>query len=198
MQCPSKRKRAERPTVPSSKGNRGAIDRNRHRVVLAAVEMVFVLRVRSRRGRRGGGGGYEHMEGVGREKRVREQERALADEWFLKMSQFVTEYSWTLGLYQLFEPRVSSPFDGCLLNLDSRSPRSFCFMALRHLQGDALRGCCSSRHQSLITFRSVHHMPSPMPCSPYTTHPLWIPTSSIRNTCGLFLVFPVSLNFHCG
>lgn len=44
--------------MPSSKGNRGAIDRNRHRVVLAAVEMVFVLRVRSRRGRRGGGGGY--------------------------------------------------------------------------------------------------------------------------------------------
>lgn len=132
--------------------------------------------------------------------RVREQGRALAGEWLLKTFQFVAEYSWTLGLYQLFEPRVSSPFDGRLLNLDSRSPRSFCFMALRHLQGEALRGCCSSRHQSLmlITFRSVHHMPSPMPCSPYTTHPLWIPTSSVRNTCGLFLVFPVSLDLLCG
>lgn len=42
--------------MPSSKGNRGTIDRNRHRVVLAAVEMMLLLRVRSRRGGRRGGG----------------------------------------------------------------------------------------------------------------------------------------------
>lgn len=57
-----RRKERERePTVSSSEGDRGAVDRDRHRVVLAAVEVMLVLSLRYRRGR---GGRRSHVRGT--------------------------------------------------------------------------------------------------------------------------------------
>lgn len=52
--CKRVRKKQEwEPTVSSSEGDRGAVDRDRHRVVLAAVEVMLILSLRNRRGRGG-------------------------------------------------------------------------------------------------------------------------------------------------
>lgn len=56
-----KKEREREPTVSSSEGDRGAVDRDRHRVVLAAVEVMLVLSLRYRRGR---GGRRSHVRGT--------------------------------------------------------------------------------------------------------------------------------------
>uniref|UniRef100_A0ACB8G5F7 Uncharacterized protein n=1 Tax=Sphaerodactylus townsendi TaxID=933632 RepID=A0ACB8G5F7_9SAUR len=50
---PSKASQARAPTVSSSQGDRRAVDRDRHGVVLAAVEMMLGLSLRGGRGRGG-------------------------------------------------------------------------------------------------------------------------------------------------
>lgn len=60
--CKKVRKKQEwEPTVSSSEGDRGAVDRDRHRVVLAAVEVMLILSLRNRRGR---GGRRSHVRGT--------------------------------------------------------------------------------------------------------------------------------------